>query len=154
MSAADLHAVQLRQERMDGEVKLLASTVTQHTQLTQQAMQAMSADMKQMAADVRGMAPHAADIGRLYRSIEAQNSAMLSMGERQSRLERQQNRWAGGLVAIMTLGGVLFGTLTNGISKEIGAVADKVAEGQKIYNSELARFERRLERLERPGGLQ
>jgi ferric-dicitrate binding protein FerR (iron transport regulator) len=149
----------IRLERQDAEYRLLSQQVTHSQQQLTAGLVDLRADVKQMAAAIEGMAPHAQAIGQINRYIEKMDISNSVRDAKIEQHEKQINFWRGGLSLLAIIGGTAIGFVFHTLSKSQEAFMTQInevrdAQARALSESKVSagidhgRIEKRLDRLE------
>lgn len=108
----------------------------------------MSADVREMTKELKGMAPHASDIARLSRVLERFDEDNVRRDERAEKQGKQIEFWRGGLAAVVVVGGLLITGVITWANQQFVTISEGRKESREQIMSELGKQSRRIERLE------
>lgn len=108
----------------------------------------MSADVRDMTKELKGMAPHAADIARLSRFLEKLDEENTVRDTEVARQGKQIEFWRGGLAVVTIIGGLVITGAFAWTNQQIAAVNESRRETKQEIMTVLGKQDRRLERLE------
>lgn len=138
----------MRVERLSGSVALLASNMSQSNLNLTNSLAAMSADVRDMTKELKGMAPHAADIARISRFLEKLDEENTVRDTEVAKQGKQIEFWRGGIAVVAVVGGIIISGGIAWTNQQIATVNESRRESKQEILTELGKQSRRIERLE------